>query len=459
MTPTELPEGWFAAAVPLCPLVAFVLLGAVMLLHRTPSERWVARWVLGSLWLALGCAVVTAARYLSRSWTVLEVNPGPVLTHGLASLEPSLRIDGLSVTMMLLTSTLTLLLGRFSVTYLHREPGFARFFLLLALFASGMSWVVESGSLAILFVGWEWVGLASVLLIGFFQERASPVDAGLVALGTYRFCDLGLVVALVLLHHLTGTTQWSSLFGTRAALSLGTGSATVLSLCLLLAAMGKSAQLPFSPWLPRAMEGPTPSSALFYGALSVHAGPYLLLRAAPLLAQAPLARGALVLVGLLTALHATLVWRVQTDAKGALAYGVLTHLGLMFTEVGLGLSTLALVHLVAHVCLRCLQLLRAPSALRDAQARRAALRDTPAPAIARAHRLAPARLYRLALERFALEVLFERGCLRPLSRLGQWLDEWERRWTGTVEGGTPAPSPTLPRPTEPAPGNPSTGAA
>ncbi|WP_342378443.1 proton-conducting membrane transporter [Myxococcus stipitatus] len=457
MTPTELPEGWFAAAVPLCPLVAFAGLGAVMLLHRTPSERWVARWVLGSLWLALGCAGVTAARYVSRSWTVLEVNPGPLLTHGLASLEPSLRIDGLSVTMMLLTSTLTLLLGRFSVTYLHREPGFARFFLLLALFASGMSWVVESGSLAILFVGWEWVGLASVLLIGFFQERASPVDAGLVALGTYRFCDLGLVVAVALLHHLLGTTQWSSIFGARAALSLGPSLATLLSLCLLLAAMGKSAQLPFSPWLPRAMEGPTPSSALFYGALSVHAGPYLLLRAAPLLAQAPLARGTLVVVGLLTALHATLVWRVQTDAKGALAYGVLTHLGLMFAEVGLGLYTLALIHLVAHVCLRSLQLLRAPSVLRDAQARRAALRDTPAPAIARAHRLIPSRLYRLALERFALDVLLQRGGAHPLSRAGRWLDARERRWAGTVEGVTP--SPALPRPAEPAPSNPSTGAA
>lgn len=457
MALTELPEGWLAAAVPLSPLVALVVLGSVMLVHRAPGERWVARWVLGSLWLSWGCAVMTAARYLSRSWTVLEVNPGPLLTRGLASLEPSLHIDGLTVTMMLLTSTLTLLLGRFSVTYLHREPGFARFFLLLALFASGMSWVVEAGSLTLLFVGWEWVGLASVLLIGFFQERASPVDAGLVALGTYRFCDLGLGVALVLLHHLMGTTQWDTLFGPRAAMSLGVAPATVLGLCLLFAAMGKSAQLPFSAWLPRAMEGPTPSSALFYGALSVHAGPYLLLRTAPLLAHAPLVRGALVLVGLLTALHATLVWRVQTDVKGALAQGVLTHLGLMFAEVGLGLDTLALVHLVAHAFLRCLQLLRAPSALRDAQARRAALRDTPAPSIARAHRLIPPRLYRLALERFALDVLFERGGLHPITRLVHWFDERERRWAGTLEGTAPAPE--LPRPAEPASSNPSTGAA
>ncbi|MFY0579836.1 proton-conducting transporter membrane subunit [Cystobacter fuscus] len=125
---------------------------------------------------------------------------------------------------------------------------------------------------------------------------------------------------------------------------MAVGPATALGLCLMLAAMGKSAQLPFSNWLPRAMEGPTPSSALFYGALSVHAGVYLLLRVAPLLQRSAVASGVLVVVGLLTAVHATLVWRVQTDVKSSLAYGVLTQVGLMFAEVGLGLYRLALVH-------------------------------------------------------------------------------------------------------------------
>ncbi len=220
---------------------------------------------------------------------------------------------------------------------------------------------------------------------------------------------------------------------------------TVLGLCLVLAAMGKSAQFPFSSWLPRAMEGPTPSSALFYGALSVHAGVYLLLRAAPLLAASPVVSVVLVGVGLVTAVHATLAWRVQTDVKSALAYGVLTQVGLIFAEVGLGLYRLALVHLVAHACLRCLQLLRAPSALREVLARRSALKAAQAPSAAMIHRALPGglvrRLYRLALERFALEVLHESWAMRPLLWVGQWIDKAERYWVGALSGWEPKPMP------------------
>jgi len=309
----------------------------------------------------------------------------------------------------------------------------------------GMQVLVVSGSIDLLFVGWELVGLTSALLIGFFHERATPVRSALRAFTIYRLCDMGLLVGVVLLHHFAGTAEWSGALGARAwpgeAVALGVVPATVLALCLMLGAMGKSAQLPFSSWLPRAMEGPTPSSALFYGALSVHAGVYLLLRVAPLLERAPVARGALVVVGLLTAVHATLVWRVQTDVKSSLAYGVLTQVGLLFAEVGLGLYKLALVHLVAHACLRCLQLLRAPSALREAQARRAALRSAQPPAVAVAHRVLSQglsrRFYRLALERFSLEVLHERWVMGPLLRLGQGIDKGERRWVGALSGWRP----------------------
>jgi len=452
----ELAWTWLAAMVPLSPLLAFFSLGTVMFLHRAPGERWVARQVMGALWLSSGCAVATVFHWLSRPEAVRVIRLCPWFSSGESSFDVTLQVDPLSATLLLLTSLLTLLIGRFSVSYLHREPGFARFFLLLSMFSSGMLLLVGGGSLDMLFVGWEWVGLASALLIGFFHERSAPLDAGLRAFGTYRLCDVGLLAGLVLLHHQTGTTEWSS----TSSPHLSALPATALSLCLLLAAMGKSAQFPFSGWLPRAMEGPTPSSALFYGALSVHAGLYLLLRSEPLLEQAPLAKGALVVVGLLTAIHATVVWRVQTDVKSALAHGVLTQVGLMFVEVGLGLYTLALVHLVAHACLRCLQLLRAPSALRDVQARRAALQDTRAPSIVTAHRLLPTRFYRLALERFALDVLFERWLVKPVLRLGHRLDGAERRWVGGLDSGVPRPDITpAPRPAESAPSSPTTGAA
>jgi NADH:ubiquinone oxidoreductase subunit 5 (subunit L)/multisubunit Na+/H+ antiporter MnhA subunit len=469
---SELDLGWLAATVPLWPLLAFGVLGGVMLVHRAPREHTVVRWVLGALWLSLGCSVVTAASMMLHHRDVLEVEVGRWFSAGDYTFRVSLLVDRLSATMMVLTSAITLLIGRFSVNYLHREPGFARFFLLLALFALGMLVLVESGSIDLLFVGWELVGLTSALLIGFFHERATPVRSGLRAFTIYRLCDVGLLVGVVLLHHLAGTAEWAEAFGARAwpsqGVVLGVVPATALALSLLLAAMGKSAQLPFSSWLPRAMEGPTPSSALFYGALSVHAGLYLLLRVAPLLEQAPLARAALVGVGLLTAVHATLVWRVQTDVKSALAYGVLTQVGLMFAEVGLGLYKVALVHLVAHACLRCLQLLRAPSALREAQARHAALRAAEPPTVAVAHRMLSGgllrRFYRLALERFSLDVLHERWMMTPLLRWGQRMDKVERRWVGALSGWLPRQEPSHPPPrpelTTPKPpsGGPSTGA-
>ncbi|OJH40708.1 NADH-quinone oxidoreductase subunit L [Cystobacter ferrugineus] len=452
MSVGNLEWGWVAATAPLWPLLAFVTLGGVMLLHRAPGERAVVRWVLGALWLSLGASVVAAAGLVWNHQDAWVVEVGRWFSSGEYIFPVTLFVDRLSATMMVLSSAITLLIGRFSVNYLHREPGFARFFLLLALFASGMQVLVASGSIDLLFVGWELVGLTSALLIGFFHERTTPVRSGLRAFTLYRLCDMGLLMGAVLLHHFAGTAEWAEALGARAwpesAGALAVGPATALGLCLMLAAMGKSAQLPFSSWLPRAMEGPTPSSALFYGALSVHAGVYLLLRVAPLLQRSPVASGALVVVGLLTAVHATLVWRVQTDVKSSLAYGVLTQVGLMFAEVGLGLYRLALVHLVAHACLRCLQLLRAPSVLREELARRAALREAKPPAVAVAHHVLPEgwrrRFYRLALERFSLEVMHERWAMGPLLRAGQWMDRMERCWTGALSGWKSAPAEKAP---------------
>lgn len=445
---SDFEVGLLATSVPLWPALAFLMLGLVMLVHRAPRERTVAAWVLRALWLSLVCSVGTALSLLLRHQDVLVLSVGPWFSAGDYTFEVSFLIDRLSVTMMVLGSAITLLIGRFSVNYLHREPGFARFFLLLALFATGMLLLVEAGSADLLFAGWELVGLTSALLIAFFQERTTPVRSGLRAFTIYRLCDMGLLVGAVLLHHWLGTAEWAEALGTKPwpgpVVTAAPVPMTVLGLCLMLAAMGKSAQFPFSSWLPRAMEGPTPSSALFYGALSVHAGVYLLLRAAPILAASPVVSIALVGVGLATAVHATLAWRVQTDVKSALAYSVLTQVGLIFAEVGLGLYRLALVHMVAHACLRCMQLLRAPSALREVQARRAALQAAQAPSVAVVHKALPEglvrRLYRLALERFALEVLHESWAMRPLLQVGQWIDKAERYWVGALSGWSPRPS-------------------
>ncbi|WP_437729350.1 proton-conducting transporter transmembrane domain-containing protein [Sorangium sp. So ce861] len=438
----ELLLGRLAALALLSPAVAFAALGAYLLLLRAPGERVVSGVVLTSLSLSLAASVVVFGSAVLSPSALLEVELGPWFEVAGYAFDVALLVDRLSSTMMVLVSLIALVAGRFSVAYLHREAGFARFFLLLALFSTGMLTVVSAGSIDLLFAGWELVGATSVLLVAFFHERAAPARAALRVYVTYRICDVGLLVGAVLMHALAGSARFSEALGAApwpgSAAALGGAGATALALCLLFAAMGKSAQFPVGSWLPRAMEGPTPSSALFYGAISVHAGVYLMLRAAPLLERSAAASAVVACVGALTAVYGTLVGRAQADVKSALAHATMSQVGVMFVEIGLGYYRLALVHLFAHACLRCLQMLRAPSALRDAQEIRAAHAGEPLPHLGLAGRLLPAplvrRAYWLALERFHLEALQQRFVAAPIMRLGERVDRFERRWVAALSG-------------------------
>lgn len=440
-----LPEvvlGNLAAIAVLAPAIAFAGLGAYLLLLRAPGERVISRVVLGALTISLLCSLTVWVSSVAAPYAFIPVELGHWFEMRGYELDLVLLVDRLSSTMMVLVSLIALLVGRFSVAYLHREAGFPRFFLLLAMFSTGMLALVSAGNIELLFAGWEIVGATSVLLVAFFHERAAPPRAALRVYITYRICDIGLLVAGVLMHEVVKSSHFSAVLGGEpwpgSGVALGGGSATALALCLLFAAMGKSAQFPVGSWLPRAMEGPTPSSALFYGAISVHAGVYLLLRAAPLLQSAPAASAAIAVVGALTAVYGTLVGRVQADVKSALAHATMSQVGIMFLEIGLGFYRVALVHLFAHACLRCLQMLRAPSALRDAMEIRAAHAGDPLPHLGIAGRILPARLVRrvywLALARFHLEALQARLLAAPLVRLGDSLDRWERRWVATLSG-------------------------
>ena len=251
----------------------------------------------------------------------------------------------MSVAFSLLGAALTALVARFSETYLHREPGYVRFYVLLGIFATGTQLVAFAGALDLLFAGWEAIGIASALFIGFFHERPEPVRSSIRAFTTYRLCDIGFLIAIVATHELIGSTRLADL---GQSTTLPAAEVTAIALLLLVTAFGKSAQLPFSGWLVRAMEGPTPSSALFYGAVSIHTGLYLLLRTAPLLNATPVASAVGTTVGILTAWYATAVARTHSDTKGALAQATLAQTGLILAEICLGWTTLALVHLVCH---------------------------------------------------------------------------------------------------------------
>jgi NADH-quinone oxidoreductase subunit L len=341
----------------------------------------------------------------------------------------SLVADRLSVPFAVFSSGLLCITAAFSSGYLHREPGFLRYYLLLCLFGGAVLLAVLAGSLDFLLFGWEIVGLTSVLLIAFFYERKPPVSHGLRAFIVYRICDIGLLGAAVWLHHSTGSgthapvlLPWWGFEVPKRALDV-----LVVGGLLIWASLGKGAQVPFGGWLPRAMEGPTPSSAIFYGALSVHLGPYLLLRAAPLLDAQPVLGVWIALIGLATAVHGTLVGRVQNDIKCALAYASMTQVGLIFVEIGLGLRMLAIVHIVGHAALRCLQFLRAPSVLLDrAEEERRAGR--PANRLlgrleGRLPRSAQLWLYRGALERGFLDALLRDYLLEPVLALSRQLDQ------------------------------------
>ncbi|WP_233216526.1 proton-conducting transporter membrane subunit [Blastopirellula marina] len=350
--------------------------------------------------------------------------------------------DRLSVPFVILTFVLCGTVGAFASVYLHRDRGYRRFFLLYALFLMGMVISSLAGTIETLFFGWELVGLSSALLVAYFHERISPVSNGLRVWTIYRIADAAFLIAALTLHHLTGAGDFEGLLGDgpwpQGHAAIDSSSALLVGLLLLLAAAGKSGMVPFSGWIPRAMEGPTPSSAVFYGALSVHLGVFLLLRVSPLLDASLLLRIAVILLGLVTAIFGAIASRAQSDVKNALAYASLTQVGIITVEIGLGLHYFALIHMIGHACLRTLQLLRAPSALKDHQT----LENAVGAHLGGEHLAFPSAkssystmLYRFAFERGFLDALLNRGVVDPFMSIFRLFDSLERRWTNFLSGG------------------------
>ena len=254
---------------------------------------------------------------------------------------------------------------KFCRVYLHRESGYKRFFMTIFAFVFGLNMVVLSGSIDMLYAGWEIVGISSFLLIAFYRHRVQPVRNALRAYSVYRFCDIGLLLGAwmshLLFHESQHFSQLAKIFDHPAMPPAGYGALLFISILILVAASGKSAQFPFCFWLPRAMEGPTPSSAIFYGALSVHLGVFLLLRTMPIWTYHYFTRSCVFIIGLLTVIVAALSEKTQSNIKGQIAYASITQVGFMFMELALGLETLVLIHFLGNAFLRCYQLLVSPS--------------------------------------------------------------------------------------------------
>ena len=407
------------------PAALFALLGGASLLNRPLPERWTGKLAATAMVIAFGALLLALIVFGVSAPGIRLLSYGNWSTSQPGGIAIEFLVDRLSLAFAALTAAIAGIVAAFSNRYLHRESGYNRYFVLFAMFVTGMLLVALAGNVEVLFIGWEFVGLSSALLVGFFHERSAPVSNAFRVLSVYRISDAAMLSAAVLLRNAAGSDSLSLLFGgargtlsipTPAAIPMNSATATTIAVLLIIAVAGKSALLPFSGWLPRAMEGPTSSSAVYYGSLSIHAGCFLLLRSAPLLEQATAARIIAGGLGAATAIFAALTTRVQSDVKSSLAYAALTQVGLIVVEISLGWYTLAFIHMAGHACFRLLQFLSAPNVLHDLHGMEL---DT-GNSVSRP-------LFLFALERGFLDTTLDRIVVEPFTRAARRMtrvDQW-----------------------------------
>ena len=270
-------------------------------------------------------------------------------------------VDPLAAVMLLVVTGVGFLIHLYSVGYMHDDPGYARYFAYLNLFVFSMTMLVLAGNYLLLYVFWEAVGLCSYLLIGFWYTRKSAADAGKKAFIVNRVGDFGFGLGVMWLWTAVGTLDYAGVF--KAAGTLDPATATGIALLLFMGACGKSAQLPLHTWLPDAMEGPTPVSALIHAATMVTAGVYMVARSRSIFEQSGTALEVVAWVGVATAVFAATVGIIQTDIKRVLAYSTISQLGYMFAAVGLGAYAAGIFHLVTHAFFKALLFLGAGSVI------------------------------------------------------------------------------------------------
>ncbi|WP_394993216.1 proton-conducting transporter membrane subunit [Emticicia sp.] len=275
--------------------------------------------------------------------------------------------DKITVFYGMIASIITFLVSKFSRTYMHRDKGFKRFFNNVLFFYLGINIIIFAGNFETLFIGWEVIGIASFLLISFYRDRYLPVKNALKVISFYRLADIFLLLGIWVCHHVFERSitfqELHDLQVQHLPIIENDAFKLAIPLIFLVVALIKSAQFPFSSWLPRAMEGPTTSSAIFYGSLSVHIGVFLLLRTSPLWEDNTLFKVIVVCFGLFTTFTANGIARVQSTVKTQIAYSSIAQIGLMFVEVALGWHWLALFHFAGNTFLRTYQLLVSPSVL------------------------------------------------------------------------------------------------
>ena len=335
--------------------------------------------------------------------------------------------DKIGAVYLFVGALLTSMITTYSRYYLHREKGYKRFFNTVLFFFFGYNLAILAGNFETLFIGWEIIGISSFLLIAFYRERYLPVKNAFKVFSIYRIGDVGLLLTMWASHHLFHENitfmKLNNYELVNEHLQSHSFIGVFIALCLACAAAAKSAQIPFSSWLPRAMEGPTPSSAIFYGSLSVHLGVFLMLRTYPFWEHQTTMRIAIGLMGFTTSIAASFMAKVQSSVKSQVAYSSISQIGIIFIEIALGFETLALIHFAGNAFLRTYQLLVSPSVVSYL------IRDqfyNFQPKSKKANFFFPKRiensLYILALKEFNLEGFLNLVLWKPLKTIGKLLD-------------------------------------
>jgi NADH-quinone oxidoreductase subunit L len=349
--------------IPLLPFLGFVI-------NATIGRRWSKTLTGGIATAAMAAAFAVAA---SAVYTMLQLEPvGGVrainevvftwMGSGALQVPFALRLDPLAAVMVLVVTGIGTLIHLYSTAYMHEESGadFARYFSYLNLFASFMLVLVLGANFPVMFIGWEGVGLCSYLLIGFYFTKPSAADAGKKAFVVNRIGDFGFILGMLILFTQFGTLDFQQLAMQVSSMSpepatlAGAGVLTLATLLLFVGATGKSAQIPLFVWLPDAMEGPTPVSALIHAATMVTAGVYMIGRNAVLFGHAPFTLEVVAVIGVLTALMAGTIGLVQNDIKRVLAYSTVSQLGYMFLAMGVGAFAGGIFHLYTHAFFKAL---------------------------------------------------------------------------------------------------------
>jgi NADH-quinone oxidoreductase subunit L len=338
----------------------------VSLLISRKMENVISRLAIFAVGSHLIVSLVFLLLWMFNSFPTIETQELTLYDSQEYKFFISFHFDKITAVYLFVGSFLTFLVTIYSSYYMHRDDGYKRFFNTILFFHIGYNIIIFAGSLETLFIGWEILGITSFLLIGFYRDRYLPVKNALKVFTAFRVADVALILAMWLRHELWHESiTFAKLADNSQAVIEHLQDHTVLgfsiSLMIVTAAAVKSAQLPFSSWMPRAMEGPTPSSAIFYGSLSVHLGVFLLLRTFPFWGHQLFFVILILLLGVCTSIVAAGISLVQSSIKAQIAYSSVAQIGIMFIEVALGFHDLALIHFAGNAFLRTYQLLVSPS--------------------------------------------------------------------------------------------------